>query len=146
MTGSELAKLLRRAGVAMRQPTNQRSIDAFGLRFGKHLPAAMGELLLSADGSAESLDRRGFRLWPLEDIAPLKDTCFFDEAVGQRGYEWFVFADYMVSSHGYAVDLGSKEYGAVFLVDGAAWHGVAKGIEEFVIRMIHEPDVLLVRG
>ena len=137
----ELLRQWRLAGVGLRAGLPERELSAFENRHGISLPPALRTLWARADGFREGeMDATRTRYWPLGEVVTAQDALkslnLNEEA--HRGY--FVFADFLLWSHGYAVRL-TKHDGAlspVAIVGGAIPIVVAESVEEFLLSQVRE--------
>ena len=82
---------------------------------------------------ADNCDSNLFAFWSLERIKPVADEC--PELEGAKGHEsYFVFADYMIWSWGYAINLdaNSSDAGEVILIGGRRPQQVARSFFDFI--------------
>ena len=70
------------------------------------------------------------RFWPLEEVKPLQDEVDAPWAAQYPGY--YLFADYLLWSHGYAIDLSPTGQGTIVRVGGERPHVVASSFAEFL--------------
>ena len=80
------------------------------------------------------------RFWPLEEVKPLQEAVEAPWAAGYTGY--YLFADYLLWSHGYAIDLSPTGQGTIVMVGGESPQVVASSFAEFMYLCLDEPDNL----
>lgn len=118
-------------------PAKEHEILAFERGNELRLDPAFRSYLLTVNGmlqSAESeCDANLFAFWPLNRIRRAAEECP-ESLGGPEEKEFFVFADYMMWSWAYAIDLDSNSptVGGVTLVGGHRRQCVASSFLEFV--------------
>ena len=70
------------------------------------------------------------RFWPLEEVKPLQEEVDAPWVAQYRGY--YLFADYLLWSHGYAIDLSPTSQGTIVRVGGESPQVVASSFAEFI--------------
>jgi hypothetical protein len=133
------------AGLAVRAGASGEAIEAFERRHGVRLPADMRDFYSLMDGIEYGCtDETLICFWPLAEVNAVEAKLF-----GQRGIpdysrllhsfpsrdNFFVFADYLVWSHMYAVAIAddSEVAGPVIWLDGN-WAWIADSFSEFMQR------------
>ena len=102
---------------------------------GAHLDPAIFTYFMAVNGmEREDMDPEShIRFWPLEEIKPLQGE--FDAPWAAQYPNCYLFADYLLWSHGYAVDLGPSNqanHGRILLVGGESVRQVAGSFDEFL--------------
>ncbi len=121
----------RAAGVSVRRPATESEFAAFERRFGVPLPECVQSLLSVADGMDEGdADENGIRFWPLEAFRPVSEELPTVDRAAHAGL--FVFADYSMWAHAYAVDLSPGGVFPVFLVGGEEPLPIAPTFADFM--------------
>ena len=112
---------LRRSGTQCGPGVDAEQIAAFEERYAVVLPSDFKTFLSIMDGM-DVFDDKGMRFWPLSEIAPLEDF---------QGF--FVFADFMIESHVYALNLRASDAPArVVLFDSEEPAPVAVSFLDFL--------------
>jgi len=134
------AKLIehwRRQGLPIAKGCHPESLDEFESRNHVILPKSMRDYFRVANGMRDthSQDRRGFSFWPLSQVIPVEEeverhTPFLRHFPGDD--EFFVFADYLDWSWGYAIRLKPGTSDRVVLFGKESPELVAESFEEFV--------------
>lgn len=70
------------------------------------------------------------RFWPLEEVKPLREEVDAPWVAEYRDY--YLFADYLLWSHGYAIDLSPTGQGTIVMVGGESPQVVASSLAEFI--------------
>ena len=121
------------------------AIDSFECTYGVVLPEDLREYFLAANGLYEwDEDNRLVEFYPLEELRPATEprpqhVDLLAEIPDPR--TWFVIADYLVSSHVFAVQLRdvAAAGGAVISAYGPLWRIVARSWAEFLHRHVWLP-------
>jgi hypothetical protein len=125
------------AGVSLRTGVTTASLRAFESRNGVQLPTAFAAYLMEVDGMNDAeMDRDAIRFWPLDEIEPA-DRILADERLSGQ----FVFADYSLWAHGYAIDLSAKR-GPVSIVGGAEPLPIAESFDAFLGAYVCRSEVI----
>jgi hypothetical protein len=134
-------------GVRSLAANSALDLRTFTETHGVVLPDAFASYLLATGGMPDGeSDDHGIRFWPLSEITPLATHLNLkdDEAAGHA----FVFADYSVWAHAYAIRLSTKddvENGTVFLVGSAEMILIAATFESFIKMYLYEPRSIFPR-
>jgi len=134
--------LWKRLGSAPRSGVALASIAAFEEQHGVSLPPQMRQYFLAVDGMEEDYPvndiSRAIYFWPLAHIKPA------DEEEGFSQYaRCYLFADYLLWSHAYAICLGQDGFGEIVVVGGSTLRKVARSFEEFLAKYLDSPQDLL---
>jgi hypothetical protein len=125
-------------------------LAAFEAAHGVRLPPAFAALYRRADGNGGG-DGNLTRFWPLAEVRPLpeEEPEAGWEAVLPDAREYFVFADYMIWSHAYAVRLTAGGSGdrVLWVFHPGGGRGpecaeVAASFEEFLADYTRDPDAI----
>jgi len=119
---------------------------AFEARVGVRLPAAFAALYRAANATMADRNLTGF--WPLAEIHRLSegdDLRRAAAALPQATREYFVFADYMIFSHVYAVRLSAEGEGdqVLWVLDTEHQAEIAPSFEAFLRAYANDPDSIL---
>jgi hypothetical protein len=102
-----VVKSWNESAAALRPGVTMRDIERFERSFGVRLSEDVADYFRWVDGINEGeWDEHLIRFWPLDEVRPVLQEVP-DASKRFRGY--FVFADYCLWAHGYAVRLGSDE-------------------------------------
>jgi hypothetical protein len=125
----------------LRLPASEEQILAFEERWRVRMPDAFRALLRASDGMEEGCwDEQQIRFWPLEELRPVSDASTDGDLEAFAGY--FMFADYMISSHEYAIRMSIGSKNDVVLVGGGAPIEIAASFEEFLALYVESPTRL----
>lgn len=116
-------------------PPTFANVRAFESTFNVRCPDDFAAYLTTLGGMKDGTwDQHLIRFWPLPEIRPVEDV---------PGYvDYFVFADYSISAHEYAVQCGRSNRSDVVLVGAATPRTVAATFSEFVARYLDDVDAL----
>jgi hypothetical protein len=132
----ELVKRWHGSGAAIRPGNVRANVIAFERERGVELPADLVEYFVRVDGMAEgSWDEHCIRFWPLAEMKTVVQELGDDPSVAYRDY--FVFADYSLWAHAYAIRLDSKN--DVVIVGGDKPIRVASSFTDFVEKYLTQP-------
>jgi hypothetical protein len=135
-------------GLPLANPTPISEIEIFESRYALSLPADFRAYFERVNGMIQrggvDGDREGFAFWPLERVAPLPAVCDRQRVevplVDDPG-RYFVFADYLQWSWGYAIRLGAGA-NPVILVGAPGTSSIAQSFTEFVSLYIEDSEGL----
>ena len=114
----------------------EADIVAFEAKYGVKLPPIVrryfSELNGTKVGELGMDDEYLIGFWHLEHVRPMKEEC--PEFVTTEEPNLFIFADYSIWAHGYAIRLASAEDAetAIFLIGGNRPLRIARTFEEFL--------------
>ena len=130
-------------GLNIRPGVSETALAEFEAKYGVVLPADMRAYFTAVDGmSGEVDDQRMITFWPLEKVKPVTE-----ELPGEphEHASYFLFADFLIWSHGYAIRLSADPEAANRVVivpaDGTA-HPVATSFSDFIIRYLADDHAL----
>jgi len=121
---------------------SDREIDTFELAFNVRLPQDIAEYFRVANGMPPNTeDSEGFRWWPLTEVRP---AAVVDASLDPSAYDrLFVFADFLLMSHFYAVDLTDPQSRSRVVFAGSQRPTiVAPSFEDFVEKYLRDPWAL----
>ena len=142
MTSTQMRHILalwRNAGVPVRPGASAGQLADFEAKYGVSLGDDVREYFGCVDGMDESdADEHGIRFWPIGEASRVDEHLEVDDARLFNGY--FVFADYILWSHAYAMKLDAEGIGGnVVVVGGNGPIVVARGFGEFLSVYISDP-------
>ena len=111
-------------------------------RHSAHLDPVMLAYFRAANGmEREEMDPEShIRFWPLEEVKLLHGEV--DAPWVAQYPNCYLFADYLLWSHGYAIDLGPSHHGRILLVGGESARQVATSFAEFVSLYLSQSEQL----
>lgn len=132
-------------GIKLRRGATEEEFAAFELKYNIRLPADLREYLATVDGFDGSehwmTDNNVITFLGLDEIKPLSEYWSPDVADDNN---YFVFADYSIAAHVYAIRLSSDSCGSndvVVMYDRP--QKVARSFSEFVIGYLENRDSVL---
>ncbi|HEY2410273.1 MAG TPA: SMI1/KNR4 family protein [Polyangiaceae bacterium] len=131
----------RESGTVLRPGVTKEDIERFEKQHNVRVPEALSQYFQTVDGMEDGdTDAHDIRFWRLAEVQPVSAE-IPDADLGQfPGY--FVFADYSVWAHGYAVRLSQGANDDVVIVGGDHPVLVASSFKEFLAFYVHQPDKL----
>lgn len=145
---SMMHELLRRwssSGLKIREGATERAIRKFEDRYHVQLPEDLRTFYSIVDGMEENdMDPvEQMRFWPLSEVISVDEEFSGDETVaGCPGF--YIFADYSLWAHGYAIDLRPGDPGTrgIILVGGDDPIAIASSFTDFIRKYLHDPQSL----
>jgi len=141
--------------VDVRPGVSHQAIQSFESKNGVLLPGDFSQYLLSADGmNGSQSDDALISFWPLDSVATIPE-CLSDFAgipdYSQIGTHlrdagsYFVFADYLIWSHVYAIKLSPcrADRDLILWVCGSNYCLVAESFSEFLQMYLDDPESVL---
>ena len=114
----------------------ESELQLFERRYDVSLPDDFRSYFLSVNGmDANVCDESLIRFWPLQEVTPLPDEAPHLVGLGTIAYanSLFVFADYSIWAHAYAIQLGRESVqNSVYIIAGATPDRIAGSFSEFV--------------
>ena len=101
--GEQLLRFWSSLGLEIRPGVTEAALAQFEARYGVVLPPDMRTYFMAVDGmNGEVDDQRMITFWPLEQVKPVTE-----ELPGEPPENacYFLFADFLIWSHGYAIRL-----------------------------------------
>jgi hypothetical protein len=127
-------------GAALRAGATEAEIGAFERKQGVELPEDVADFFRAVDGMNEGdCDELGVRFWSLDELRPVVDELPAADGDTFKGY--FVFGDYSMWAHGYAVRL-DRMANDVVLVGGETAVTIAPSFREFLELYLSQPGRL----
>ena len=126
-------------GAALLPPASSTDIDDFERRFNVKMPSDFVTYLAALGGMPlGTTDEHEFRFWPLTEVQPDPTST---KPAQQRN---LVFADFLICSIEYAINLSPDAHAAIFRLDGAPTK-IASSFTEFLALYVDDPRNLLGR-
>jgi hypothetical protein len=143
-TDPSLPELLKNnwkhSGLAVRKGVTNEDIQRFEMQHSVQLPQDLARYFETVDGMEEGdTDAHDIRFWRLEEVQPVSVEVPNADLEQSAGY--FVFADYSIWAHGYAIQL-LHEGNQVAIVGGARPIPIAQSFEEFLNLYLYQPEKL----
>lgn len=128
-------------GVRARRGNSLEDIRDFEERHGLFLPADLAEYFLAVDGMEQGCwDEHLIRFWPLQEVRPVLSELPEADPVAHDGF--YVFADWSIWAHGYAIRLKGGSSNDVAIVGGEVARVVTTSFADFVEKYLRQPDAL----
>ena len=131
---TEVAQLTQRwkeSQLNTRPGASAQQLSQFEDRFATKLGSGIREYFRAVNGMEKNeMDADHIRFWPLEEVKPLSEDINAPESAEYRGY--YLFADYLLWSHIYAINLSTPGSGDIVMVGGKEPRRVAASFAEFV--------------
>jgi hypothetical protein len=122
-------------------PLDPRSVRRFQERFGVTLSADVAAFFCAHGGMPEGTsDRNLIRFWSLDEVVPV--STLMPERSGPDFEGYFLFADYSLWAHGYAVRISPSHGSDVVIVGGERPVVVASSLSEFLAKYLTDPRAL----
>ena len=119
-----------RQGIKLRKGATEEELTAFEVKYKIRLPQDFREYLATVDGfDGSEWDNEVITFLGLDEIKPL--TEYWSHPVPDS-YSYFVFADYSLSAHVYAIRLDASVPGNDVVVVYDRTVGVARSFSEFI--------------
>lgn len=130
----------REVRLKIRPGVSAEQVAQFERKFDTQLSADMHEYFGAVNGmELDEMDPEfHIRFWPLEEVKPLQEEVDAPWVARYAGY--YLFADYLLWSHGYAIDLSPVGQGAIVMVGGESPQPVASSFTEFVRLYLDKPE------
>jgi hypothetical protein len=102
------------------------------------LPLQMVAYFNRVDGMPTGVyDRYDIRFLPLQEFSAASTE--FESTNLTRCGDFYIFAEYSIWAHGYAIDLGSASSGAIAIVGGTTLLSIADSFDGFIDQYVREP-------
>jgi hypothetical protein len=107
-------------GIKLRPGASTEALDRFEDRHQVALPPAFRAYFEAVDGTGDYTEDASIRFWPLAEVETIAGYQVRESGEVPEFDRWFIFADFLINSHVYAVHL-SPDPAAVGPV--ASWDG-----------------------
>ena len=137
---ARLAHWWREAGLAFNPGVSRKELDGFEKCFKTKLKPDMRAYFLRVNGMepGEMDPQCHIRFWPLEEVKPVQEEV--DAPWREQYMDYYLFADYLLWSHGYAIDLNPASQGAIVMFGGQTPRPVAESFSDFVRLYLDNSD------
>ena len=148
MIGRSLKNRWVSLGVEINPGVSTAELTAFESKYHVSLPADLRDYFLTVDGMAEGVsDDALIRFWALNEVKPITEEAplFSDSTYISEPESLFVFADYCIWSHAYAIRLSSETESPnpVFVIGGEQPEKVFDSFSDLVTSYLSDPERLL---
>jgi hypothetical protein len=143
-------------GVNLCSGASRQALKSFESTYGIRLPEDFHDFISTIDGMEDGYsDNNMVSFWPIDGIksVPEKLITFAGipdySRIANRLREpdsYFVFADFLIWSHVYAIKLRSKlgEKNQVLWICGSEYRKIAESFSDFLQRYLDDPESLLI--
>jgi hypothetical protein len=132
----QLADYWKHRRVPFSKGASESELTEFELNNQIHLPVSLKNLWQSTNGLV--YDHELIRFWPLEELAKLQGV--------PPLMDYFLFADYLVESHYYAVHLNADVTNpapTVWFYSSDIWCTITKSFDEFIDRYLNNYNSII---
>lgn len=137
----ELANEWAGAMTSLRRGVTRQQLEEFERRHHVRVPAEFAGYLSTVDGmNLGESDRHDIRFWPLAEIRSVL-TELPDADPGQFEH-YFIFADYCLWCHAYAIRLSEETRNDVVIVGGDSPITVGGSFADFLRHYVRSPEKL----
>lgn len=148
MIGSSLKNRWVSLGIDINPGVSAEALAAFESKYHVSLPADLRDYFFAVNGMAEGLgDDALIRFWSLDEVKPITDGPpeFSDPSYIEEAESLFLFADYCIWSHAYAIRLSSDSDAPnpVLVIGGEKPERISDSFSELVSSYLRDPDRLL---
>ena len=146
MIGAKLKNHWVSRGVEVNPGVSAEELEAFESKYQVVLPADLRDYFLTVDGMVEGvMDQGCFNFWSLKAVKPIpEDSPNYSDRYIKDARSFFVFADFLIWSHAYAVRLSSTDApNTIFMIGGETPIRMFDSFSEFVSVYLSDPDGLL---
>ena len=128
--------------VKFNEGVTENSIAAFECQYGVVLPTDMRVFFLTLNGMPDDIaDEEMIRFWRLEEVKPLSSVApaYATPDYIDNSQSLFVFADYSLWAHAYAIRLDSRECDTneIFIIGGdypvPLFHSFSELVDRYVV-------------
>jgi hypothetical protein len=145
--GESLKRHWSSHSVEINAGVSDTELDSFETKHGVVLPEDLRDYFLCVNGMPpEVVDDGMIRFWMLEELKPLPQGApeYCDPQYIQNPGSFFLFADYSIWAHAYAIRLGDLqlESNEVVIIGYESPVAVSKSFSEFVDSYLTNKDVL----
>ena len=111
MIGTSLKNHWLSQGLELNPGVSRQELTAFESMYQVSLPSDLRDYFLNVNGMAEGVtDNALIRFWSLNEVKPIPEEApdYADPSCIQEAQSFFLFADYCIWSHAYAIRLSSN--------------------------------------
>lgn len=147
MIGTSLKNHWLSQGIEVNPGVSKEELTAFESKYQVSLPADLRDYFLTVDGMAQGVtDDALIRFWSLNEVKPVPEEApdYSDPSYIEDAESLFLFADYCIWSHAYAIRLSSTEASNAIIVIGDETPTRMFGsFSELVSNYLTDADLLL---
>lgn len=147
MIGTRLKNHWLSQGIEINPGVSTEELSAFESKYQVSLPADMRDYFLTVNGMAEGVfDNALFRFWSLNEVKPIPEEApdYSDPSYIEDAESLFVFADFCIWSHAYAIRLSSDQGpNPIVVIGGETPTSIFDSFFELVNNYLTDADLLL---
>jgi hypothetical protein len=148
MIGARLKNHWLSQGIEINPGVSNEELTAFESRYHVFLPSDMRDYFLTVNGMAVGVsDDALIRFWSLNEVKPIPEEApgYSDPSYIQDAQSLFLFADYCIWSHAYAIRLSSSQNTSnpVIVIGDETPTRMFDSFSELVSSYLSDPDRLL---
>ena len=148
MIGTSLKNHWLSQGIEINPGVSKRDLTVFESRYQVSLPADLRDYFLTVDGMADgATDDAQIRFWPLNEVKPIPEGApgYSDPSYIQEAESLFLFADYCIWAHAYAIRLStnSESPNPIIIIGDEKPTEIFDSFSALVSNYLSDPDRLL---
>lgn len=148
MIGRNLRNRWVSVGLDVNPGVTSEALAAFESKYHVSLPADLRDYFLAVNGMADGVsDDALIRFWSLNEVKPITEGApdYSDPSYSEDAASLFLFADFCIWSHAYAIRLSADGDGPnpVLAIGGEKPEKVFASFSELVSSYLRDPDRLL---
>jgi hypothetical protein len=129
------------AGIVHPVAASETDILRFETRYHVRVPDDLAQYFKTINGMKDDQsDAHGIHFWPLASVHSVSEELAIPDVPDHASY--FVFADYSLWAHGYAIQLANGKSNDVAIVGGRKPIPIAESFGDFLLAYVHEPKRL----
>ena len=147
MIGISLKNHWLSQGIEVNPGVSMEELSAFESKYQVSLPADLRDYFLTVDGMAQGVtDNALIRFWSLSEVQPIPEEApaYSEPSYVEEAESLFLFADYCIWSHAYAIRLSSTQTSNPIIIIGDETPTRMFGsFSELVSNYLTDADLLL---
>lgn len=148
MIGTNLKNHWLSQRIEINPGVSREELNAFESKYQVSLPSDLRDYFLKVNGMAEGVsDDALIRFWSLNEVKPIPEEApdFSDPSYIQEAETLFLFADYCIWSHAYAIRLSSdsESPSPIIVIGGETPVRMFESFSDLVSNYLCDPDRLL---
>lgn len=147
MIGTSLKHHWLAQGIEINPGVSKEKLTAFESRYRVSLPADLRDYFLTVDGMADGFtDNALIRFWSLSEVKPIPEEApsFSDPSYVEDAESLFVFADYSIWCHAYAIRLSlTGDSNPIFVIGDETPLRMFGSFSELVSTYLTNADLLV---
>lgn len=148
MIGTSLKNHWLSQGIEVNPGVSREELRAFESRYQVSLPSELRDYFLTVNGMADGFsDDALIRFWSLSEVKPIPEEApdYSDPSYIEGAETLFLFADYCIWSHAYAIRLSSNSENPspIIVIGGETPIRIFESFSELVSNYLTDADLLL---